>query len=167
MWMFRRVPGGSSQHTKPFIENLEGRRLMAVGMDSGMGAMPDYMEVTQVAAPTIPNLVGKYNGQVFPTGIQFTIPVTLNITRQTQGRVKGTLSAPGVGLINFSVSGTINSRGKFTVNYDKNGLQGTISGTRNKRNGNLSGTFRGEGIVLGHSRMISGTFTFVKVRASR
>jgi hypothetical protein len=106
--------------------------------------------------------VGTYKGTVKASILPIAVPATLVITSvKPDGTVTGKISAPYVGVKSFAVRGTVNSKGVFTVTYNKNGISGTISGSK-KSNGHLTGKFNGKGVYQSMPLRVSGTFDFKK-----
>jgi hypothetical protein len=167
MWL-----GNNSFRTeqRPQFEPLEDRRLLSAGV--AFPSLVAYPGVdgsgqdTQAAVPLLvtraapKNVVGKYTGTFKITGYPQTVPANLNIKKQTAaGKVSGTISSPGIGIVNFAVKGTIDSKGNFNVTFNKNGISGNITGKVSK-SGGLGGTFTAQsGSVLN----VGGKFTFNKV----
>ncbi len=153
---------------QPVLEPLELRALLSgsdCGLMGGSDASTDAPALTASATRVaIPNVVGSYtHGSVtfsVPLVGDKTVDSSLIITSQSGTTIEGKISVSDVGLKKFKVTGTIDRKGRFTINYNKNGLKGTIKGKR-AADGTLSGTFNGK-IKYVYVYTVTGTFTYPK-----
>jgi hypothetical protein len=120
---------------------------------------------TQTLGQTGSYIIGKYRGKVTtpisPKGTR----ASLRIKSQTPaGKIKGSLSIPGVGDFPFAIKGTINKRGKFNATFNKNGFVGSLVGRVTAKSG-LKGLMNvtAGSFPSGTPVPMAGTFNFAKV----
>jgi len=113
----------------------------------------------------VPNIVGSYNGLIAATSVPgLQVPSKLQIRTETgSGNIRTITGVFRVGDSKFRVIGTINNKGNIVCHYDKDGIEGDITGKRHNTTHILTGTWAGSATVQGSPVSLVGTFSYTPI----